>query len=209
MMLKEQGGIPLAALPVAALRGHLRLPEGVAPGPHDAPEAEALERALRAAIAAIEARSGKALIAREFLLELNAWRDAQAQLLPLAPVGAVVSVALRDAAGVAVPVTPERWRLETDLHRPALRAQGVLLPPIPRGSRAEVVFVAGFGPDWADLPADLQQAVLMLAAQYWEERHAGASHAAGPAAAIPFGVGALVDRWRAPRGFGIGGGASR
>lgn len=209
MMLKEQGGIPQAALPLAAFRAHLRLPEGVPSGPHEAAEEAALERALRAAIAAIEARSGKALIARTFELQLTRWRDAQAQLLPVAPVAQIDTVVLRDAEGVAEPVDPERWRLEPDLHRPALVASAMLLPQIPRGSRAEIVFQAGFGAGWDDLPADLAQAVMMLAAQYWEERHAGASHAAGPGAAVPFGLAALVDRWRVPRGFGIGGRAGR
>lgn len=202
-MLKELGAVPGSALPQAAFRAHLRLPEGAAPGPHDVAEAAGLERALRAALAAIEARTGKALISRAFELRLNGWRgEGCAQVLPLAPVIAVTAFGLRDAAGVMVAVQAGRWRLEQDLHYPRLVAARYLLPTIPTGGRAEVVFEAGFGPDWADLPADLQQAVLMLAAQYWEERHAGASHAAGPDGLVPFGVAALVARWRGMRGLG-------
>jgi uncharacterized phiE125 gp8 family phage protein len=204
MMLKELGVVPVAALPLAALRAHLRLPEGAPPGPHDAAEAAGLEQALRAALAAIEARTGKALIARAFELRLNAWRgDGCAQVLPVAPVAAITAFAMRDAGGGLTPVEAARWRLEEDMHRPRLVAAGYLLPDIPAGGRAEVTFTAGFGPDWADLPGDLQQAALMLAAQYWEERHAGASHAA-PAvrAVLPFGVAALVERWRLLRGPG-------
>jgi uncharacterized phiE125 gp8 family phage protein len=202
-MVQETGVVPVAALPLAAFRGHLRLPEGLAPGPHDAAEAAAQEQALRGAIAAIEARTGKALISRGFELWLNAWRWSDAQTLPVAPVGLVDSVGLRDAAGVLVGVDPARWRLEQDMHRPRLVAQGAALPTIPTGGRAEIAFQAGFGADWADLPADLQQAVLMLAAQFWEERHAGASHAVS-GAALPFGVAALVERWRGLRTFGGG-----
>lgn len=203
MMVKETDAVPAAALPLAAFRGHLRLPEGLAPGPHDSAEAAALERALRGALATIEARTGKVLISRGFVLWVNAWRGSDAQVLPVAPVAAVGSVGLRNAAGVLVAVDPARWRLEQDMHRPRLVASGAALPMIPTGGRAEVAFQAGFGPDWADLPADLQQAVLMLAAQFWEERHAGAGHAVS-GAALPFGVAALVERWRGLRTFGGG-----
>lgn len=203
MMLKETGTVPVAALPLVAFRAHLRLPEGLAPGPHEPAEAAAQERALRGAIAAIEARTGKALISRGFMLWLNAWRGGDTQALPVAPVAVVDSVGLRDAAGGLLAVEPARWRLEQDMHRPRLVAQGAALPTIPTGGRAEIAFQAGFGPDWADLPADLQQAVLMLAAQFWEERHAGATHAVS-GAALPFGVAALVDRWRGLRTLGGG-----
>lgn len=65
MMMVELTAIPSAAFPVAVLAGHLRLAHGFT---DDANQDAALERYLRASCAAIEARIGKALFARRFLL---------------------------------------------------------------------------------------------------------------------------------------------
>lgn len=193
MMLTEQEPVPDAALPVQAMKDHLRLGSGFA---DDGMQDALIIGYLRAALAAVEGRIGKALIARRFSLVLGGWRDAGSQALPLAPVSAVVSVTLVDSAGPVV-LPPARWRLEADLHRPRLMAVGTLFPAVAEGGRAEVVFDAGFGP-WAMVPADLRQAVLLLAAQYHELRHETG------VAAMPFGVMALIERWRTVRVLGGG-----
>ena len=54
--------IPLAALPLAAFRDHLRLSSGFA---DDTTQDALLEQYLRAAIATVEGRTGRALIARD------------------------------------------------------------------------------------------------------------------------------------------------
>jgi len=194
MRLTETTGVPDAALPVQAMKDHLRLGSGFA---DDGMQDALIRGYLRAALAAVEARIGKALILRDFMLALNRWRDGAAQPLPVAPVAAVVSVTVVDEDGVPVAVPSARWRLEGDLHRPKLMARGVLLPEVPEGGRAEVVFEAGFGA-WEAVPADLRQAVMMLAAQYHELRHEAG------VAAMPFGVMALIERWRTVRVLGGG-----
>ncbi|MFT4149984.1 MAG: hypothetical protein QM656_07270 [Paracoccaceae bacterium] len=196
MMLIEETAVPDAALPVQALKDHLRLGTGFA----DAGLQDALLAShLRAALAAIEGRTGKALLARRFRLELAGWRDGQGQALPVAPVGAVVSVTVRDRDGAGVVVDTGRYRLMADAHRPRLMAVGLLLPDVPEGGKAEVVFEAGFGSDWQGVPADLAQAVLLLAAEFYERRHDG-----GQAAGLPFGVQVLIERWRTVRVLGGG-----
>lgn len=194
MMLTEVAPVPDGALPVQAMKDHLRLGTGFS---DDGMQDALIAGYLRAALAAVEGRIGKALIARRFSLALVRWRDRAAQALPLAPVGQVVSVTLVDGAGVAVALAGSRWRLEVDMHRPRLVASGSLLPEIAEGGRAEVVFDAGFGA-WDAVPADLRQAVLLLAAQYHELRHETAQ------AAMPFGVMALIERWRTVRVLGGG-----
>ena len=52
--------------------------------------------------------------------------------------------------------------------------------------------LAGYGPDWDDVPADLAQAVLMLAAHYYDYRQ---DMGLG-AGCMPFGVTALIERHR-------------
>lgn len=192
MMLIEQTTVPQAALPVQALKDHLRLGTGFA---DDALQDGMLESHLRAAIAAIEGRIGKVLLRRSFKLVLPCWRDAGAQALPLAPVSAVTGVALVDAAGVVEVVAASRYRLQPDQHRPRLLAVGLLLPTVPTDGQVEISFEAGFGADWALVPADLAQAVLLLAAQFYETRH----EAGG---GLPVTVQALIEKWRNVRVLG-------
>lgn len=196
-MLVEQGAVPLAALPMEAFRAHLRLGTGFA---EDGLQDALLESHLRAAMAAIEGRIGKVLLARRFLWELAAWRGAGSQALPVAPVIAVAEVALVDAGGARTLLPAALWRLRRDSHRPCLEPVGAALPPVPAGGRAEVVLDAGFGADWASVPPDLAQAVLLLAAEFYETRHDGGEVAAG----LPPMVQALVARWRTVRVLGGG-----
>ncbi len=196
MMLIEQAPVPQGVLPVAEFKDHLRLGSGFA----DDGQQDALAAGyLRAALAAIEGRIGKALIQRRFWLSLAGWRELGEQTLPLAPVQAVVSVTLVAADGAETPV-PGGWRLLKDAQRPRIVAAGVLLPPVPLDGAVEIVFEAGFGPAWSDVPADLRQAVLLLAAQYYEMRN----EAARGEGAMPFGVMALIERWRTVRVLGGG-----
>ncbi|MFC2967862.1 head-tail connector protein [Acidimangrovimonas pyrenivorans] len=197
MMLTEQTAVPATALPVAEFKDHLRLGTGFA---DDAMQDGLAESYLRAALAAIEGRIGKALLARQFLWRLAAWRDAADQALPVAPISAILSLVLVAADGTRTTVAADRYRLIEDMQRPRIAATGLVLPEIPTEGAAEIGFEAGFGPDWTDLPADLRQAVLLLAAEYYEQRH----DAGGPRAAMPFGVMALIERWRTVRVLGGG-----
>lgn len=196
MRVWEEVPVADAALPVQEMKDHLRLGSGFS----DDGMQDALTRGyLRAALAAIEGRIGKALLARRFNLELPGWRDPGMQALPLAPVSEVVSVTVIGAGGEAVVVPVSRWWLEVDPHRPKLVAKTVSFPAVPSGGVARVVFDAGFGP-WAGVPPDLRQAVLLLAAQFHEFRF----DAAGKDGAMPFGVMALIERWRSVRVLGGG-----
>ena len=63
-----------------------------------------------------------------------------------------------------------------------------------------VCFTAGYGPAWSDLPPDLAQAVMLLAAHYYEHREATALGAG----CMPFGVTSLLNRYR-PMRLSVGG----
>ena len=187
MTLSEITPIPAAALPLAELRDHLRLSSGFA---DDATQDGLLEQYLRAAIATVEGRVARALFLRSYSLRLARWRDGYAQALPVAPVHALHGITLMDAGGVETLVAPARYRLDADGTRPRIEAAGTALPGIPTGGAVEISFSAGFGADWSDIPADLRQAVLLLAAQYYEGREGAGS------ADMEFGVRALLERWR-------------
>lgn len=193
MILVEETTPADAALPVAGLRAHLRLGSGFELAAN-AEEDRALAGFLRAAIATIEGRTGKALLRRSYRMVLDDWRDHLGQPLPMAPVSAVDMVAIEMPDGTLRELAPDRWRLVEDLLRPVIRPRSGPLPHVPESGRVIIRFTAGFADSWAGVPADLGQAVLMLAARYYEDRSDDTARHA-----LPMGVSALIERWRAVR----------
>ena len=193
MNLVELTSVPSTALPIEVFKEHLRLGSGF---DQDGAEDRLLETYLRAAQSAIEARTGKILIEREIRWDVREWRDRTRQPLPVAPVSAIVRMTRVAGSGAEDPVDAARFRLEADRQRPAVISTGPALPSIPRGGHVEVVVLAGFGPEWSDLPDDLAQAVLMLAAHFYEYRAVGIE-----ARSLPQGVAALIERYRTVRLF--------
>ena len=86
-MLVEETTVPVAALAVDQFKDHLRLGSGFS---DDGIQDGMLGGHLRASMAAIEARTGKILIEREFSWTLTAWRDDRRQPLPVSRVVAYV-----------------------------------------------------------------------------------------------------------------------
>jgi uncharacterized phiE125 gp8 family phage protein len=199
MMLIEETTVPTAALPVALFKEHLRLGSGFADG---GVQVGVWEGCLRSARAAIEARTGKALIERTFSWSVTRWREASEQALPIAPVSALVDVVLVDRVGGETIVDATTYRLRPDLQRPILAAICGSLVAVPSAGSARIRMMAGFGPEWSDLPADIAQAVFLLAAHYYEYRH----EIQYDGGCMPFGVSALIERYRTLRL--LGGGAS-
>lgn len=197
MLLVEETAPAQGALPVAALKSHLRMGSGFE-AVEDPTEDAALAGFLRAAIATVEARTGKVLLTRVFRMRLEDWRDPAGQPLPLAPALSVETVEMTDRTGAVTPVPPAQWRLIPDNQRPVLAPVGPALPPVPMDGAVTVRFTAGFGTGWDKVPGDLAQAVLMLAARYYEDR----GFDGGQNLALPHGVGALIERWRAVRTLG-------
>ncbi len=181
-----------ASLPVRELADHLRMGTGFA---DDGSQDDVLEAYLRAAISAIEGRTGKVLLEKSYSWDLTRWFEDGRQGLPVAPATAITSVTLMTAAGETVVDTAAYW-LQPDVYRSEI--MGTPLPSIPAGGSARIVFVAGFGPAWTDVPSDLRQAVLMLAASYYENR--GDVTMGG--LTMPFGVMALIEKYRTVRLLG-------
>ena len=185
MEVIETSGVPVADLPVAAFRTHLRLGTGFS---NDAALDPELAQYLSAAIAQIEGRTGKALLRRGCRVVLQGWRSIDAQVLPVAPVASVEAITLRTRSGTPSLVAPDRYRLIGERHRPQIVATSTMLPAIPVGGQVEIDFTAGFGISWDAVPDDLAQAVFLLAAQFYEARTGGAVD-------MPALVKALISRW--------------
>ena len=195
MMLTEETAVPAAALPVEGFKAHLRLGTGFAEGSlQDA----VLESFLRAAISAIEARTGKILIERDFSWSLTNWRDETGQALPVAPVSAVTSVVYYNRVDVPDVLAASYFKLVEDMQRPKLCPTAGVLPAVPTGGSVKLGFVAGFGPDWDDMPADLAHAVMLLAAYHYEYRN----ETAIGEGYMPYGVSSPIERYRTVRLFG-------
>lgn len=186
---------PSEALPLAAFKDHLQLGSGFADGHLQDP---VLESFLWASLAAVEAQTGKALLERELEWHIGRWTETRRQPLPIAPVSALLGVVIITALGDVEAREVSDFGLERDTHRPQLRAIQGALPRIPEGGTIALRFKAGFGASWADVPSDLQQAVMMLAAHFYEHRH----DAVNGSRAMPFGVTSLLAPYRNVRMFG-------
>ncbi len=193
MMLIELDPPVVTTGAVREFADHLRIGSGFA---DDGSQDGLLALYLRTAMAAIEGRIGKAMLSRRYTWTVTRWREACRQALPVAPVSRVESVKVVDQNGVETVADPSEWALVPDGQRPVLKGTwGRDLPTIPDYGRAEIEFTAGYGTEWDDLPVDLRQAVLLLAACYYENRSADD----GSDGAMPFGVQALLDPYRPVR----------
>ncbi len=186
--------VATGALPLAQFRDHLRLGTGFG---DDSLQDGLLETCLRAALARVEGHCGKAVLSRAFLLRVGEWRELSRQVLPLAPVSTVTRLAIRDRLGAEVVMDAASYRLIRDDQAPMVISAGYMLPRIALAGEAEIGFVAGFA-GWAVVPGDMAQAVLMLAAQYYETRNVG------DAAALSGSVAGLLARYRSLRLLGGG-----
>ncbi len=203
MMLVEETSVPDAALPVEALKRQIRLGSGFA---EDDMQDALLASFLRAAMSAIESRTGKVLLQRSFQLMLNDWDNADRQPIPVAPVQSITQISLNrpfypgtdlgtptvhDPLGVSQILDPMRYRLEMDTHIPCVRPCTGSFPALAPDQSVVIRFVAGMSPTFAGLPPDIAQAVLMLAGHFDEYRNEyGLSQGC-----MPFGVSSLIARY--------------
>jgi uncharacterized phiE125 gp8 family phage protein len=192
MLLKEAAPPAPNPIPLPEFAAHLRLGYGFA---DDGSEDALLDLYLRHATAVVEARSGQALVARPFLLQVAGWNRSGHLVLPLGPVAAIDRVRFVRAGGT-VELAPGDWTLEPGRTRQRVTGPGGgPLRPVPHGALAEIDFTAGHATAWAEVPGDLRQAVLMLAGHYHENRHGEL----GEEAALPPSVGAILAPHRPAR----------
>ncbi|MDP3257593.1 hypothetical protein [Bosea sp. (in: a-proteobacteria)] len=160
---------PLALTPpaeepvsLAEARAFLRLEETA--------EDELLTTLITAARLMVEAASGRLLVDQSWRIVIDRWPQGGVLRLPLAPVGAITAARVYDALGIAQPVQPSALRLDTSADPPLLQVVGEV-PEIGRAQGAiEIDVMAGFGATAAAVPALLRQAVLRLAARWFEHR---------------------------------------
>lgn len=167
MILTEHTSVAVAALPIEALKDRLHMGTGFAESDL---QDDLLENYLRAALSAIEMRAGRVLLQKQYIWRLTKWRDPCCQVLPVRPVSGVITVKLTDVEGAETTVPATDYRFQPDDISPTLEAVAGVLPAIPKDGTVEIVFEAGFGAAWADVPRDLAEAVLITAAHFYENR---------------------------------------
>ncbi len=152
-----------------------------------------LAGALVAAVRAIEARGGLAMMPQQWRMSLDAPPE-ETLFLPRSPVAAIDAVTVIDAGGAPQPVSPSLYDAVYGAGG-RIRPAGPWPAPGPAVGGVRIDFTAGY--ENADaVPAPLKQAVKMLAAYFLETREAAGETRIY---ALPQGIDALIAPFREAR----------
>lgn len=143
--------------------------------------------------AAVERLTGRLMITQSWRLSLDAVPDDGLVRLPVGPVQTVSAVRVYDGLGGSVVWPGSGYTLDLVGEPARLLFHGSLPMPGRRLAGIEIDVVAGYGASVAAVPADLVQAVKLLAAHWYATR--GDVEAGG----IPADVAALTGGYRRPR----------
>jgi uncharacterized phiE125 gp8 family phage protein len=141
----------------------------------------------------IEGTTARALVAQSWRLVLDVW-PAQQVKLPVAPLISLTAVTAYDADGNEHEIELEQF--ETEAAAPLLLLPATVegMPVLRERQGIEIDYVAGYGADAADVPADLRQALLGLVAYWFENRDLGTS-----AGIVPSGFDRLIAGYKRAR----------
>lgn len=185
MTLAEISPVASSLLPLPQLKDQLRLPTGIA---DDGSLDDRLEQSLRAGLAVAEARTGKALFVRQFRWTIESWGKTDRLEMPAAPLVSLDEITLRSAQGNITVLDVADYAVIRDLHNPALLAMAGAFPTLSKGTMVELLFTAGLSATWDTMPADLREAVLIMAVDCFD----GNTASTAPAPAVQ----ALLQRYR-------------
>ena len=181
----------LEPVSLAEAKAHLRL---------DGADEDALvERLIAAARRHVEHLTGLALISQGWSAFLDRWPRDGTVRLPVAPVRAVADVLVHPEDGPPAALDPAHYVVDAASRPARVMLRGSRHGPVPgrRVNGIEVVFIAGFGDAPQDVPAELVQAVLLIAAHWFENRAAVADPA--EAAELPLAAASLIAAHRRAR----------
>jgi len=143
----------------------------------------------------VEGVTGQALLAQNWRVVLDRWPDNRVVKLPVGPFISLTEISAYDQGGSAHLINLVQFFAEPD--RLLLPLNVVGMPSLRDRQGLEIDYVAGYGTEPEDVPADIRQALLVLVA-YWFE-HRDAVIVAGSGSVVPTGFDALVSRHRAVR----------
>jgi len=120
----------------------------------------------------IEGALDIAMVTQSWTLVLDCWPEDGRVSIPLGPLKSVDSVKVYDPEDAAQTVSPETYVVDLSSLRPRLvRNTGAVWPTPGRPANGiEIALTAGYGDTPDKVPAPIRQAVLMLAAHWYEQR---------------------------------------
>lgn len=179
-----------SAVPLDVVADHVRLDD-------DAPDLALVATYLAAATAHVEDHMGRAIITQTVEDIFDDWPCGDFCMpQPFQAVDQITYVDINGALqtlDASKYITVPEWGIISRAHKtswPAARRQ--------RGA-VRVRTVVGFGDDWNAVPADIQQAILLLVGHYYENRELVATGTIMNR--LPYGIEALLARYRMIRGF--------
>jgi uncharacterized phiE125 gp8 family phage protein len=173
------------------MKAHLRV--------EDEAEDGLIEALIVAARVHVESLTGKALLSQSWRLVLDGWPDDWVIKLPVSPMSALSEIRCYDAGG-----NVHQIDLDQVLPDGQANPARIILPICIDGAPAlrermgiEIDYVAGFGTEPEDVPADLLQSLKTLAAYWYENRDAVLVSGAG--VSVPAGFERLISSHRRVR----------
>lgn len=133
-----------------------------------------ITRLAAAARRTAEAMTGRAFITQSWRLTFDRWPPSRTMELPLPPLRTVDAVRLIDDADTETVWPAVNYVVDATTEPGRLRLRDGAAPPVPGRDIAglAVDFTAGYGSQPTDVPADPRQAMIRLAAHWFEHRDA-------------------------------------
>ncbi len=151
---------------------------------------------VKAARLHIEGTTGRAMIAQTWRVISDGWPTDSTIILPVAPLISISSITAYDIDGIPVSLALAQFQPETDTYpaRIFLPRKIADAPALREHNGIEIDYVAGFGSEASDVPADLRHALLSLVG-YWFE-HRDAVVIAGSGSVVPAGFDHMLSAYR-------------
>lgn len=143
----------------------------------------------------VEGVTGKALLAQSWRIVLDDWPDNGVVKLPVSPLISVTAITAVDDHGGSHDIALAQFLSEPD--RLIVPRVVTGMPVLQERQGLEIDYVAGFGNEPGDVPADIRQALLGLVAHWFE--HRDAVIVAGSGAVVPSGFDRAVARYKRVR----------
>jgi uncharacterized phiE125 gp8 family phage protein len=143
----------------------------------------------------VEGVTGRALVAQSWRMVLDRWPENGMVKLPVSPLMSVTAISATDDNGVSHEIGLEQFGREPD--RLLVPRAVVGMPALQERGGIEIDYVAGFGSEPEDVPADLRQTLLGLVAHWFE--HRDAVIVAGSGTLVPSGFDRAVSAYKRVR----------